>query len=448
MSTFDLTFENLIHPISRQEFLDGYWGRATLLVQQGKSDHFRDLFSLADFDGCLRTAANVPSNVLHVVASPGSGRPTTLTPVSAVEKEQLYESFLSGDTIRIIGAERFCPAIDLLAGSIQGALDASVGANLFLTPAHSQAFPMHFDTMDGFIVQVAGSKRWRLWEPTYLKPLKSSMSEQHVTPFMEKDPSKLKLLDDLVLNAGDVLYIPRGVYHEAIALDELSLHITYSLRSVSWLDFITRAFELAALEDAELREELPVGFATSHGVQEAMPALFERVMQRFQDKADFHKTLRSMVEKQIGSQVFPPDGHFCALARLDEVGPATLVERRRSLPCLVEDNGTTAAIKFGSRQVQGPRALLPVLQFIRDHKWFRPSDLPESVTLEGRTTLIRRLIREGLLTFGAETGGSPSLHRQDARDEIRSQETDERVSDTSHAWKEPQVEAQPPVQWQ
>jgi lysine-specific demethylase/histidyl-hydroxylase NO66 len=396
-STTEFTLEDLIYPVGVEKFLDENWGRSLLAVRRHSPDFFARLFSLSDLDACLMTAANSAGYILHVIASQGSNRSTTMTAVSAVSKDALYSSFLSGDTIRLIGVEKFWPPVHLLATALQEALDATAGVNLFLTPAHSQAFPLHFDNTDAFIVQVGGSKRWQIWEPTYELPLDSRLSERHVSSRMEKDETKLRLLKDFVLESGDVFYMPRGFYHKAIALDELSLHLTISLHPVSWVDFFTRAFELAALEDPALRENLPPAFVASRRARQSMQETFAHLLARFSEGMSFEATLDSVVEEQIKARKLPPDGHFAALASLSEIVASSWVEKRRGLACLVEESPEKSGIRFAGQGVQGPRILLPAFEFIRDQQRFRASDLPGAASLDGKLTLVRRLVREGLL---------------------------------------------------
>ena len=66
---------------------------------------------------------------------------------------------------------------------------------------------------------------------------------------------------------------PRGFYHKAVAQDEFSLHLTITIESIYWLDFFRRAFELAALKDAELREGLPPQFVQDGRLQTDMATL-------------------------------------------------------------------------------------------------------------------------------------------------------------------------------
>ncbi|MFF0488780.1 JmjC domain-containing protein [Nocardia sp. NPDC004068] len=388
--------ETLIAPVTKHEFLEDYWGKATLVRQRGDRNHLGDLFSLADFDACLMTAANRTSKILQIIPAAGSGRAPTLTAVSAIGKDRLYDAFLSGDTLRLIGVEKLWPPLGSLAAGLQEALDVGIGFNLFLTPPGTQAFPTHADTLDSFIVQLAGSKRWFIWDPIYERPLGSQRSHRHVQG-LDWAEEELTLRENPLLEAGDVVYLPRGYFHRAVAAEELSLHLTISLHPVGWVDFFTRALELAALEDVDLRQDLPPGFVGDPRVRERMAPVFAELLERLGKTLSFEATLRSLVEEQVGARTFPADGHFAVLAGLGEIGPDSVVERRAGLVCLVENSGDAAVITFGPKRVRGPREILSTLEFIRDHRAFRIDELPDAMSVRSRIVLVRRLIRDGLL---------------------------------------------------
>ncbi|WP_141585375.1 cupin domain-containing protein [Actinomadura sp. WMMA1423] len=389
-------FESLIHPVTRREFIDLYWGKSTLVLHRHDHDYFRDLFSLADLDSCLMTAANRSSKILQIIPAPDSGRSGMLTSVAGLSKDRLYEAYLSGDTIRLIGVEKVWPPFGRLAAGLQEALDMNIGFNLFLTPPGSQGFPAHVDVLDSLIIQVAGSKQWHIWEPIYERPMDSPRSFQHITK-MRWTEEELKLRHKPLLEAGDLIYLPRGFFHKAVAVDEFSLHLTISFHPLNWVDFFGRALELAALEDVELRQDLPPGFIGDPEAQQNMSIVFARLLARFSEKLSFDAALGSLVEEHVGARPFPADGHFSVLAGMREIGLDSVVERRLGLACLVESSGGTTAIIFGPKRVQGPKEIFSTLEFIRDNRKFRICDLPGSTSLDGKLTLVRRLVRDGLL---------------------------------------------------
>jgi ribosomal protein L16 Arg81 hydroxylase len=353
-----LDFQDLLSPVTLEEFFARYWAKSTLFLQRGNRGFYGDLLTMADIDRCLlAAAADTTSKSLQVVAPPGSERKNSeIIPAQGISKGRLYDAYLSGDTVRMIGVEKYWPPLALLVASMGEEIAAKLGVNLFLTPARSQAFPLHFDSVDVFVLQLAGSKKWSIWEPTYERPQFLAIAEPHQARITEQDESKLTLREEVTLEAGDALYMPRGFYHKAVAQADLSLHLTITIEPIYWLDFFRRAFELATLEDAELRDELPPQFVQDGRLRDDMERTFSRLLARFSEKASFDAAYRSLVEEQVRVRYFPADGHFAALETLQEIGPSTLLERRRGLVCLVGTNEKTSWIRFGPNQVEGPLA--------------------------------------------------------------------------------------------
>ena len=106
--------------------------------------------------------------------------------------------------------------------ALEEALGHGVQANAYYTPRGSQGFAVHHDTHDVLILQVAGEKRWLLYDPLLELPLKhqrySAALGEHGEP-----------TDDLVLRAGDSLYLPRGWLHQAETSETDSLHLTVGI---------------------------------------------------------------------------------------------------------------------------------------------------------------------------------------------------------------------------
>lgn len=98
-----------------------------------------------------------------------------------------------------------------------------VGANVYLTPGNSQGFAPHWDDIDAFILQIEGKKLWRVYPPTEPYPRFSSKD------FTEADLEAAPIFE-VLLCPGDVLYMPKGFIHQAMAPvgEDHSLHLTLS----------------------------------------------------------------------------------------------------------------------------------------------------------------------------------------------------------------------------
>jgi len=97
--------------------------------------------------------------------------------------------------------------------------------NLYYTPPNSAGFSPHYDWMDVIVVQVAGIKRWSVAsEPCVY------LSNNYQTRY--KMRPDIPRYEDFIMYPGDVLYIPRGVTHNAttpLNSEEPSLHLTFGI---------------------------------------------------------------------------------------------------------------------------------------------------------------------------------------------------------------------------
>ncbi|GLJ27417.1 hypothetical protein SUGI_0538380 [Cryptomeria japonica] len=87
---------------------------------------------------------------------------------------------------------------------------ASVGANLYLTPPNSQGLSVHYDDHCVLVCQLAGNKIWAISSPEKLLPrLYEPLSAVHNAQVDITDFKQVLLME------RDILYIPRGFPHAA-----------------------------------------------------------------------------------------------------------------------------------------------------------------------------------------------------------------------------------------
>ena len=94
---------------------------------------------------------------------PGAFSGTAVVERVAAEFAQGATLVLQALHIHWLAAARYCRGLEM-------ALECPVQANAYFTPARAQGFAIHHDTHDVFILQVAGSKRWRVWRPVLELP--------------------------------------------------------------------------------------------------------------------------------------------------------------------------------------------------------------------------------------------------------------------------------------
>ena len=144
------------------------------------------------------------------------------------------EAYLDGCSVVVNHVERACGGIAALCKSLRDDVPHAFG-NLYLTPPLGQAVDAHADDRDVLVVQLSGTKHWRLLgsEP----PIAFPMSDEQVGKAGLAVPESALRgeVTEHELVEGDCLYIPRGWVHEArTGASEPSLHLTIALPTHDW----------------------------------------------------------------------------------------------------------------------------------------------------------------------------------------------------------------------
>src|SRR5262249_54874841 len=121
---------------------------------------------------------------------------------------------------------------------------------LFASFGDTPAIGPHEDGDDQLIIQAAGRKQWRVYGPNEPNPIRKPIRPESTEP--KRDP-----LWGGERVGGDVLYLPRGWWHEVRSVNEPSLHLTVGLPVNTAMDLLHWALPLLARRDF-LRDNLPV----------------------------------------------------------------------------------------------------------------------------------------------------------------------------------------------
>ena len=261
----------------------------------------------------------------------------------------------------------------LYCRGLERRLGFPVQANAYATPGGAQGFAVHHDTHDVFVLQVAGTKRWRVYAPVLELPLK----DQRWSPELG-DPGDPVM--DFTLEAGDTLYLPRGWPHEAFAAEADSLHLTVGLHPPTRLEALRAALDAAAVADVELRRTLNGDIPRLPD-----PLAPEEVARRARRR--FVATRRPILDDQLTQAR--------AAGRL---GPGDPVERRATVIADLEPGDAGVTLCFEGRELRFPPQARDAVAAVHEREGpFTAADLPESLDVAGRLVLVRRLVREGYL---------------------------------------------------
>ena len=173
-----------------------------------------------------------------------------------VADDKVLAQLANGATLVLQGLHRTWPPLVDFGSRLAAELGHPIQINAYITPPENQGFAAHYDTHDVFVLQVAGTKQWRIHRPVLEHPLPEQtwdLRRQQVAARAAEPP-----LIDAVLRPGDALYLPRGFLHSAVAQGEVSIHLTVGVHPITGHELARRLAQLLAT-DADLRRSLPLG---------------------------------------------------------------------------------------------------------------------------------------------------------------------------------------------
>jgi ribosomal protein L16 Arg81 hydroxylase len=386
------TLAGLIAPHALQHFLEHHWEREPLHVR-GRPDEARaSLVTLDAVDAMLTTRVNRHPDVT-VVNARDPVEPEGYTDASdLVDPIRVARLFSAGATLIINNLDQLNPGVRALVSHLESELGVHAQANLYLTPGGAQGFAAHYDSHDVLLVQVLGQKQWRLYDSPAGLPLRGERFDPAATKPGERTA-------ELLLQRGDVLYIPRGLMHDAVAVDDgPSMHVTIGLHAWRWSEVLLEALAAQSLVDPTLRAGLPLGAlvpgTAPDALREAMRARVERALaaMRWDDVsgrllAQFDREHKEYLPGLMADAVTP-------------ITAETVFTRRGRVRAEVALDGDALVLTVDGRSTRWPGAVAPMLATALAHEGpLRMDDLGEHLDDKGKVTLLRRLVGEGVLAI-------------------------------------------------
>ncbi len=134
----------------------------------------------------------------------------------------------------------FSKDIQLLADDLQTITNGKCQANLYFSMQSHQAFAPHYDTHDVFALHCEGEKVWNIYENFEQDPINHPIFKNSLD---ERTKKSGKIIDQVLLKPGDLLYLPRGQFHDALASKNGAIHIAFGITYMKPLDLFQYYWE-------------------------------------------------------------------------------------------------------------------------------------------------------------------------------------------------------------
>jgi ribosomal protein L16 Arg81 hydroxylase len=256
------SFDDIVAPLGAKDFMADYEGQKPLHLKGG-ADKFAEVMSWPLLNDLLGQAPIWSQQSLLLVldkepvppasyCAPAVGRDggQVLRPDPAKVQRFLRQ----GATLVANDIDHMSAGLTAFSKAMEQALGGKVQGNLYCSSQRRQGFAAHFDTHDVYAVHVEGTKTWHIYEGRATDPIAHPMFKTLGREHHEK--AKGKLLMDVRMEPGDLLYLPRGQYHDALADEGGAVHIAFGVTYPIGMDVMSMLFEKVLAEPA-FRANLP-----------------------------------------------------------------------------------------------------------------------------------------------------------------------------------------------
>jgi len=290
----------LLGGLSPQAFLHRHWQKRPLLVRSALPEMRRVIAKRALF--ALAARNDIESRLVE------SARKRFRVTHGPLSQSRLARAGARNWTLLVNGVNHHNEGAERLLRRFSFVPQARLDDVMVSYAAPGGGVGPHFDSYDVFLIQGAGRRRWRLAKP---RP------EPRPFPLVAGAPLKLiaafRAEEEVVLEPGDLLYLPPGWGHDGIALDPC---FTYSVGFRA-----PRGAELAAafldhlhergLPDAAYRDPGLTATARSGEINLELLRFSEQALKKIRwTRRDFADLLGRYLSTPKPNVVFRPDPNF------------------------------------------------------------------------------------------------------------------------------------------
>lgn len=378
----------LVGNMDRAKFFAEFFEQKSLIVKHNDPARYTDLLSIARIDEIIAGMQLTSKDLDMARAEPQIRRDQFIFENGMIDRGAVVRLYQERATIIMPHLHMLDARLGAFCRAMEAVFSSHVQTNIYLTPPDAQGFRTHYDDHDVFVVQVSGQKRWKLYDMPIANPYRG----EGFRPEMLK---KTDPVEEFTLRAGECVYIPRGLVHDAATSgDEPSLHITIGLIVKTWADLMLEAVSEVALRHPGFRKSLPPGFARDDFDRTEAENIFRDLANTFAKEADFEESFELFVETFIRGRSADTSGGVLGVT--DQVNSGDRFKLRKNTPARLRFDEKEALILAPGGEVRFNRAAVPAVELALSGAPFG-LDAFNALEEDKAKDLIRMLIAYGLV---------------------------------------------------
>lgn len=379
----------LLYPVTDQQFFKEYFEKKVLHVGRNEHRYFDSILSLSDIEDFLATGKpHYPNINLRKSGGAKAHQPwlafTSMGDKVAVDIDMIYKELGAGHTLILNAFQHKLPKLHKFLTEQGNAWSIGLSANIYVTPAGNQGFEWHYDNHDVLVLQVEGTKDWEILEDQPFLPDTNYKGQS--TPPTKTDKAKA-----ITLHPGDVLYLPRGIYHKAVANNLSSIHITVGMYTKKVYDLLDDLIEKAQAQ-RKLRKSWNVYGQTPEEKAALVQKLQDFATHYFEKlNSDMPSTFAQQGMKKKGLE----QGRLYSVLAMNQLSEHSWLIPTEKIQWEITER--FIEFSFREKQFKYPIFMQDAVRSLLETDRIKLGEIAGELPLKHKIELARKFITEGLL---------------------------------------------------
>jgi len=384
----------ILNPINADVFFKDYYEKKHLHIKRNQPNYYRSILTYKEIDELLFSSClyhpehRVIDNSLDSFPDP---RTYTIANTKKIDPLKFSRSYTEGSTLVFSGAHERLYNLRKLSLEMETYFKHAFQTNIYLTPKNSQGFSPHYDTHDVFILQFEGEKKWRIYE-------KDILLADKTIPHDKENATIGKVMYEFTLKQGDMLYIPRGLVHDAYCDEMSSGHITLGLLGKTWAELIANNLIKNSKNFTTLRKYPPFHLNQSSNLdteelQTICNNIINDILTSNEIQDDFYSKQKSISK-----------GQLLQVINLDTINENTEIKISDLKRCRIEKTDENISIKFFDVNVTFPIYCLGFIEkLIHTNTYQSIKTIDSELDEESKIVLCKELSKNGIISIKNHT---------------------------------------------
>lgn len=377
----------LFEKLSKDEFFTTYYEKAFLHLKREHPNVYDTIINQYDIDSLIQ---------IYLAKSPSlKGKIGTLDSIPFDSIFNKFFQFISTSgranpfdnkgSLVVDRIQNYSPKFSSFLSELKQELGTFLSANLYLTSPLLQTLEAHYDLHDVIVLQLYGSKKWTIAPSDQLPSQHESHDLKHL---LEEQGQSIEL------KQGDLLYLPRGFAHKAIAGSKGSCHIAIGVYVIKYFHLLE-----SMLEEAKKKVffRSSISHQAAHTMHDKDLDLFETEFKQLLKEMDWKQQLEKQQSKFKAQFQLENESIFSDFIEQNQLTNRSLLKRVQNFNVLDGDTKGFVILSYLDKEIKFPFLLKNILLEILEKTTFQAAELSNDLNKSQKLALVKRLIKLGVI---------------------------------------------------